>query len=544
MIELPTASTPHIVIHGDCIDVLRELPAESIHVAIEDPPAGIGFMGKVWDSFAGYQPRTAAGRNALRMLTSLASSDVTIKALAAAAKQAKADAKAAAPGGGKQIAGAVVKALSAVLAEAREALRVEAGDLLDFAGLDPWAAGFVAFLVDAHVETYRVLKPGAWLCSWALPKTADLSALALRLAGFELHDNIVHLFGEGMPHGLDISKALDKVAGAEREVIGEYYRPDGTSRDYTEWSSHDGSPAHGDMGTRRFATAPATDIARAWADWNAQLAPSHEQWLLARKPTALTFAANVAEHGTGAMHIGACRVPRSKADRDHIEAAVSQGAGPFASAHTFGDAPRIAYAMPERGGYPSNVVISHSAECIDGRCVEGCPALALDQQSGVQRDGVAVKRNLPPEGAQQFVDIKARTQRGEDVTFAGAGGASRFFTNIRYQAKASRRDIPGRADLTIDHPTHKSLALMRWLVRLLAAKTEQVEGGAIILDKFAGSGTTGAAAAAEGLRFLGIEQNAASVEQARARIAAITGDVDAAREAIAKAPAGSQLALL
>jgi DNA modification methylase len=85
---------------------------------------------------------------------------------------------------------------------------------------------------------------------------------------------------------------------------------------------------------------------------------------------------------------------------------------------------------------------------------------------------------------------------------------------------------------------------MRWLVRLLAAKTEQVEGGAIILDKFAGSGTTGAAAAAEGLRFLGIEQNAASVEQARARIAAITGDVDAARESIAKAPAGSQLALL
>jgi DNA modification methylase len=541
MIELPTASTPHLVIHGDCIDVLRELPAESIHVAIEDPPAGIGFMGKIWDSFAGYQPRTVAGRNALRMLTSLSSSDVTIKALAAAVKQAKLDAKAA---NDKRMASAVVKALSNVLARAREALRGEAGDLIDFAGLEPWAAGFVAFLVDAHVETYRVLKPGAWLCSWALPKTADLAALALRLAGFELHDNIVHLFGEGMPHGLDISKALDKAAGAERAVIGEYLMPmDSTAPGLrpTQGMGY-GSTSEATLG--RPITAPATSFARAWSDWNTQLAPGHEQWLLARKPSPLTFAANVVEHGTGAMHIGACRVERGAADRERATASATQGAGPFASSHTFGDAPRIAYAMPEFGGYPSNVVLSHSADCLEGRCVDGCPALALDQQSGVQRDGVAVKRNLPPEGAQQFIDIKARTQRGEDVTFAGTGGSSRFFTNIRYQAKASRRDIPGRADITIDHPTHKSLGLMRWLVRLLAAKTEQVEGGAIILDKFAGSGTTGAAAAAEGLRFIGVEQNAASVEQARARIAAITGDVDAAREAIAKAPAGSQLALL
>jgi hypothetical protein len=541
-IELPTASTPHLVIHGDCIDVLRELPAESIHVAIEDPPAGIGFMGKVWDSFAGYQPRTVAGRNALRMLTSLASSDVTIKALEAAVKQAKLDAKNTAPGGGRQIAGAVVKALSNTLAQAREALRVEAGDLIDFAGLEPWAAGFVAFLVDAHVETYRVLRPGAWLCSWALPKTADLSTLALRLAGFELHDNIVHLFGEGMPHGLDISKALDKAAGAEREVIGEYLMPmDSTAPGNrpTQGMGY-GSTLEATLG--RPITAPSTDLARVWADWNTQLAPGHEQWLLARKPTPLTFAANVVEHGTGAMHIGACRVPRGEADKEAMRrpmAALSGSMHPGGAQGRRGDV----FEPSPGGGYPSNVVLSHSPDCLEGRCVDGCPALALDQQSGMQRDGVAVKSNTPI-GKVTAPHTFALGNTGEDRTFGGSGGVSRYFTNIRYQAKASRRDIPGRADITIDHPTHKSLGLMRWLVRLLAAKTEQVEGGAIVLDKFAGSGTTGAAAAAEGLRFFGVEQNAASVEQARARIAAITGDVDAAREAIAKAPAGSQLALL
>lgn len=118
------------------------------------------------------------------------------------------------------------------------------------------------------------------------------------------------------------------------------------------------------------------------------------------------------------------------------------------------------------------------------------------------------------------------------------GGASRFFPTFGYYPKASDRSIPGRSDIENTHPTVKSPALMRWLVRLVTPR------GAKLLDCFAGSGTTGVACAAEGVDFTGIEADPINFEIARARILAAHGSPEYAAEANAAAPVGAQLGLL
>jgi site-specific DNA-methyltransferase (adenine-specific) len=507
--QLPPTPDEPLLLHGDCLDVLGTMPAASVDVVVTDPPAGIGFMGKPWDSFARYKPRTKRGREVNSML-----------------------------GGGDLLARAANVLLGLSLSSATDGLpaRAEAAALADelrnaarAEPLAPWARGFVVFMVDVWSEVDRVLKPGGWVCSWALPKTADLAGLALRAVGWDVHDSLLHLFGQGMAKAGDLGKRIDAMLGAEREVVGKHPNPNGQRGGTTMGGSWQEAPD---------VTAPATPEAERWTDWSSQLAPGHEQWLLARKPTRLTYARQVLEHGCGALNIGACRVPRGEADRERIEVAVSQGAGIFASEHTYGDGGRVAYALPGGGSWPKNVVLSEGGE--------GCPVAALDRQSGTQRDGVAVKRNLPDEGGKPGITaIHSGTQQGPDQGFGGAGGASRYFTRFRYEAKNSDRGAGLREDIRNEHPTPKSVDLMRWLVALLAAKAEHTGGlPAVVLDPFLGSGSTGVACVAERVRFVGIERDAASFEVARSRILTAIGSPELAAEAAASAPAGSQLSLL
>lgn len=445
-IALPTSPDAPLLLHGDCLDLLAQLPDASVHAVVTDPPAGIGFMGKPWDSFAGYRPRTRAGVLAMRRLVA---AERTWEWRASFAGEAEV---------------AIV--------------RVPMSDgtvmILDGHDEDPlpaWAVGFVAFLADVWSEVDRVLKPGGWVCAWALPKTADLSGLAGRAVGWEVHDSLLHLFGGGMPKGLNIGKALDNVD----------------------------------------VTAPATEAARRWDGWNTQLAPGHEQWLLFRKPTRLTYAANVLEHCTGALHVDACRIPRGDGAR---------------TGETSG------------GSWPRNVLLTCGGE--------ECPAEALDRQSGTLtsggRSGAAYAHDTKTEG---WGNLGLQT----GTLFADKGGASRFFTRfddrVGYFPKASDRSAGLRSDIANQHPTHKSVDLMRWIVRLLAATAETTgDEAAIVLDCFMGSGPTGVACVAERVRFIGIEREASSFEVARARILAAIGSPDAAAEANEAARPGAQLALL
>src|SRR5690625_1512677 len=164
-------------------------------------------------------------------------------------------------------------------------------------------------------EVYRVLKPGGHALVFAGTRTQDLMTISLRLAGFEVRDVIEWLYFSGFPKSHDVSKAFDRRAGAEREVVGYSERPSGLHRG----SIADFSPNNPD----NFAppiTTPATDLARKWDGWGTSLKPSHEPIIVVRKPLIdadtgrkLTVADCVEKYGTGAINIDATRIGESGA---------------------------------------------------------------------------------------------------------------------------------------------------------------------------------------------------------------------------------------
>jgi hypothetical protein len=243
-----------------------------------------------------------------------------------------------------------------------------------------------------------------------------------------------------------------------------------------------------------------------------------------------SVAANVIAWGTGAYDIDACRVPTDgelRPARRHDGDASLSGTVDFS-----GGRGGLADGATSLGRWPANVVLSEGGDA--------CPVAELDRQSGVQRDGVAVKRNT---------EVGKKTgytfNTGIDVTYGSGGGASRFYTRFRYEAKNSDRRAGLRCDIRNEHNTVKPVPLMRWLQRLVCPSARHLGGQpGIVLSRFLGSGTDGVAAVAEGLRFVGIERDAASFEVARARIMAAIGSPEAAAEANANAPVDAQLVLL
>ena len=358
--------------------------------------------------------------------------------------------------------------------------------------------GFMGKKWDAFVpqpafwaECLRVMKPGAHLVTFGGTRTFDLVTLGLRIAGFEVRDVLAWMYGSGFPKSLDVSKAIDKEAGAVREVLSE--RPAYGIGGNASFNGHaDGAVAR--------ITAPATPAAQAWEGWGTALKPAWEPVVLARKPLAGTVAENVQRFGVGALNVDGCRIGEPSATFPKVRNAriFQTGAGGQEVSDN------------NLGRWPANVVLDEAAGAV------------LDEQSGELQSG-------DPCG------IKAGGQLNTFGVFAGgipvtgygdAGGASRFF----YCAKASRSEREAglrEAGLGVGalrdgerlettgrnhHPTVKPIALMRWLVRLVTPP------GGTVHDFFTGSGTTGCAAMLEGFDFTGCDREADYVEIARARI--------------------------
>jgi len=363
-------------------------------------------------------------------------------------------------------------------------------------------ADWIQWMQSVADQCLRVIKPGGHALVWAIPRTSHWTGTAWEDAGWQPRDKIYHVFGSGFPKSLDISKAIDKAAGAEREVVGSY-KATGTARN----SKHIGAKTHAAIGEyekdvdRIFQTAPATEAAKQWEGWGTALKPAAEEWWLFRKPPIGTIAANVLEHGTGGLNIDGCRVEANgdklgggristttdgwdrpwKHDSEAIEACKARGDEAVAKAE-------------QLGRFPANFIHDGSEEVL---------ALFPETTSG-QPAGVKAGNNNNVFG--QFAGGVAVTGFGD------SGSAARFF----YCAKASRddRDEGLPMDQHSSHPTVKPTDLMRYLCRLITPP------GGIVLDPFTGSGSTGKAATAEGFKFIGIEREAEYIEIARARISA------------------------
>lgn len=375
-------------------------------------------------------------------------------------------------------------------------VRILAGDCLDIlaelpdASVDavvtdpPYSLSFMGRAWDSHetpvefqdwcrqwgAECLRVLKPGGHALSFGGTRTFHRLAAGLEDAGFEIRDSLAWIHAQGFPKSLDVSKAIDKAAGAEREVgaLGSTSCPD-FPNDCTGHPTAMGSLGGGVMRHSR-PTAPATDDARTWAGWGTALKPAFEPIVVARKPLVGTVAANVLAHGTGALNVDGCRV----------EGSVPGGSGDLSSFRVMeGRSDRqepTGGGGHDRGRWPANVVLDCEM------------AEALDAQSGASQSRIG-----NPRGADSG-DGWGMTATGAE--YDDAGGASRFF----YVAKADASErvrVNGTA-----HPTVKPLGLMRWLVRLVTPP------GGTVLEPFAGSGTTVEACILEGFRCIAIEREA------------------------------------
>ena len=146
-------------------------------------------------------------------------------------------------------------------------------------------AAWITWMTQIATECFRCLKPGGHALVWALPRTSHWTAMAWEDAGFEVRDCVYHLFAQGFPKSLNISKALDAMAGAEREAGTQYIAPDGRSRGI-DLGIQNGSFGAGKTHyvAEKLVTTPATDTAKQWDGWGSALKPAAECWWLLRKP--------------------------------------------------------------------------------------------------------------------------------------------------------------------------------------------------------------------------------------------------------------------
>jgi len=334
-------------------------------------------------------------------------------------------------------------------------------------------------------EVKRVLKPGGHLLAFSGNRTHHRLFSGVEDAGFEIRDTITWHYGSGFPKALDVSKAIDKAADAERDRTGpgpnecEYLNRGEECPGHGEETSQSGVTYHTP------STAPATDAAERWDGFKTALKPATEYVVLARKPLSEgTVAGNVQTHGTGALNIDGTRiggdVDTSRANSGEIGDGVKYSEAPE---------PDMTAGSETGGRYPSNVVF------------DATEAERLDREVGETVTGDEVTRG---ESTRYFDDIDSQEN---GTSYTDSGGPSRYF----YTSKASRaeRTLDGRIDNA--HPTVKPGDLMEWLVTLVTAE------GQTVLDPFAGSGTMCRAAKDKARQFVGIEQQAQWADVARVR---------------------------
>ena len=376
-------------------------------------------------------------------------------------------------------------------------------------------------------EALRVAKPGAMLMAFGGTRTFHRLAVAIEDAGWEIRDTIMWVYGSGFPKSHDISKAIDKAAGVEREVVGE--RPIAYP-DSDTW----GIPNNGGIGNEksmwnvgavneggtRSITAPATPAAQEWHGYGTALKPAHEPIIVAMKPLDGTFAANALRHGVAGLWVDGGRVETDWSDRPESWKKSGFGKKPTTSMFSSGGTG----IDTSKGRWPANVIHDGSDEVLAGFPVS---VARPGKPENIGVSGSGEKRGLFGIGSivqSGYYDTEKSAAR---FFYCAKSSRAERDAGLEGMTKARQGNRPGSPDPTgkfpdrdqhekggNNHPTVKPLALMRYLARLTKTPT-----GGVVLDPFAGSGSTGCAAVMEGRGFIGIEIDEDYADIARARIA-------------------------
>lgn len=463
---------------ADCRDALRAYDDNSIDALVTDPPAGISFMGKDWDS----------------------------------------------------------------------------------------GTGFVAFLTEVFTLAHTKMKPGAHGLVWALPRTSHWTATALENAGFEIRDEITHIFGSGFPKNYDVAKGIEaKITTGSanwngfRNLPGEHGAPEAGLGGYSKGATEAGYRPETYTTGGTLKLAPTTDLAARYAGFGTALKPAKENWILIKKPHKRSVAENVILHGTGAINIDGTRVGEGtgKLTKYKVNDIRNDAYGRNLKR------PQIEVEHIDKGRWPTNLLFSHSLECGPLACADDCPVAELNRQSGELKSG---KPGGPPDRrvTNDFTYGKGISGRSDvNNAYGDSGGASRFFPVFElsendklaifgYFAKPSKAeknagldDLADRprvfngqsaagskvvADGSVEdkfstapaknhHPTVKSTGLMSWLITLVAPPAPPDGPPPLIVDLFAGSGSGGVAAVQLGrVRWHGYDLDPEYTEIAQRRI--------------------------
>lgn len=385
-----------------------------------------------------------------------------------------------------------------------------------------WDDSGIANNPELWKEVLRVLKPGGHLLSFSHSRTYHRQAVAVEDAGFEIRDQIMWVYGSGFPKSHNIGKAVDKLQGNEREVVGKYQHPDGSGERKSKAAVRSGAT---DFGTKEGIdwNKPITKGNSPYEGWGTALKPAHEPIVMARKPFKGSVAQNVLEWGTGGINIDDSRINTiSEKEKNWTPQRQSTTAN-----ISFGEGGKVGKEIQmynTQGRFPANIIFDEEAGKI------------LDEQTGELKPATS-RTSTKPSNATSY---KLGGDANPNQIYKDTGGASRFF----YCPKASKRDrneglsdfeekhvpYPQKEGFNANktrpdgserkpvkpqhnyHPTVKPTDLMAYLVRMVTPK------GGTVLDPFMGSGSTGKAAVREGFNFIGIEREDEYMKIAEARI--------------------------
>jgi|TARA_R110000822_G_scaffold197597_4_gene335620 DNA modification methylase len=334
-----------------------------------------------------------------------------------------------------------------------------------------WDSTGIAYRKETWRLAWELLKPGGHLLAFSASRTYHRMTVAIEDAGFEIRDQMMWLYGSGFPKSHNISKSLDKMAGAEREVVGV------AGKSGSQRSAMAGDFKGGEYNT----TSPATDEAQQWDGWGTALKPAHEPIAVGRKPLSEgTVAKNVLKHGTGGINIDASRIPTNPA----VDDARLGGKGSWKTDRMGRNVYIGGYVGKENGSselgrFPANIMHDGSEEVVK-----------LFPESNSARVG---NPNNPKRGTNHTATSYGQGDGKITHDFRDKGSASRYF----YCPKVSKKE---RGENN-KHPTVKPQELMKYLIRMVTPK------GGTVLDPFMGSGSTGMAAKDLEFNFIGIEMD-------------------------------------
>lgn len=485
---IPQPNT-NLLLNGDCLDVLKELPDNSVDSIVTDPPYGLGFMGKQWDTFDNTQfgIKGNEGENDLK-----------------------------------------IKKNFNILP------RYCTDGLYDFT--KQWAT-----------ECLRVLKHGGYLLSFSGTRTYHKICMGIEDAGFEVRDMIEWVYGSGFPKSLNVAKMIEGklVLGSANTTAFKHLKGERADivNGYTKMEFEQGNkPAnYNDTENGGSVIKPefTTEEAKKWNGYGTALKPAHEPIVMARKPLAeKTVAENVLKYGTGGINIDGSRVGSTE-----------KLARPFNEANnqTFGKYETFGNPIEPIGRFPANLIHDGSEEVL----------------KEFEKAGISKSQTGSNKGAGFQNEFVGGIAKGgiELQRYSDSGTSARFFKTCEfteedyapffYTAKASRgernegcddlEDKPAgmamkddkftrehmgntpaseRKPVKNNHPTVKPVKLMEYLIKLVTPK------GGVVLDPFAGSGTTGLACIKEGMNYILIEKELEYIKIATARLAELNSSTE------------------